>query len=114
MKKIFTCVILLFLISGVVRAQSVYQPYSYQFYQKLDADVYSTKTRLHSSLKPFFVDDSLVKHHYDSLMNLGGLKGKFFTQHQIDVQGKGYTFYTDLLPDFNLSRDFSGKRNTNS
>ncbi len=114
MKKIFTCVILLFLISGVVKAQSVYQPYSYQFYQKLDADVYSTKTRLHSSLKPFFVDDSLVKHHYDSLMNLGGLKGKFFTQHQIDVQGKGYTFYTDLLPDFNLSRDFSGKRNTNS
>ncbi|MBB6111347.1 hypothetical protein SAMN05421821_111157 [Mucilaginibacter lappiensis] len=114
MKKIFTCVILLFLISGVVKAQSVYQPYSYQFYQKLDADVYSTQTRVHSSLKPFFVDDSLVKHHYDSLMNLNELKGKFFTQHQIDVKGKGYTFYTDLLPDFNLSRDFSNKKNTNS
>jgi hypothetical protein len=114
MKKIFTGIILLFLISGIVKAQSVYQPYTYQFYQKLDADVYSTKTRVHSSLKPFIVDDSLLKHHYDSIMNINGLKGKFFNQHQIDVKGKGYTFYTDLLPDFNLSRDFSGKKNTNS
>ena len=114
MKKVFTSItLLLFLISGVVKAQSVYQPYSYQFYQKLNADVYSTKTRVHSSLKPFFVDDSLLKVHYDSLMNIDGLKGKFFNQHQIDVKGDNYTFYTDLLPDFNLSRDFSGKRNTN-
>lgn len=114
MKRILTSAILLFLISGVVKAQSVYQPYSYQFYQKLDAEVYSTKTRIHSSLMPFFADDSLLKHHYDSLMNIGGPKGAFFNRHQIDVKGKGYTFYTDLLPDFNLSRDFEGKRNTNS
>ncbi|WPU93523.1 gliding motility protein RemB [Mucilaginibacter sabulilitoris] len=113
MRKISTSIILLFLISGVVKAQSVYQPYSYQFYQKLDADVYSTKTRVHSSLKPFFADDSLIKYHYDSLMNIDGPKGKFFNQHQIDVKGENYTFYTDLLPDFNLSRDFEGKRNTN-
>jgi len=43
---------------------------SYQFYQKLEPGCYSTKTRVHSSLKPFFTDDSLLKHHYDSLMNM--------------------------------------------
>src|SRR5882757_1211230 len=114
MKKIFTSIILLFSISGMVKAQAVYQPYSYQFYQKFDQDVYSTKTRVHSSLKPFFVDDSLLKHHYDSLMNISGFKGRFFNEHQIDIKGPGYTFYTDLLPDFNAGRDFSGKKNANS
>src|ERR1700754_1477885 len=113
MRKLFTSFILLFLVSGIAKAQSVYQPYSYQFYQKLDADIYSTTTRVHSSLKPAFADDSLLRHSYDSLMNLGGLKGRFFNEHQIDVKGSNYTFYADLLPDFNLSRDFEGKRNTN-
>ena len=113
MRKLFTSFILLFLVSGIAKAQSVYQPYSYQFYQKLDADIYSTKTRVHSSLKPAFADDSLLRHSYDSLMNLGGLKGRFFNEHQIDVKRSSYTFYADLLPDLNLSRDFEGKRNTN-
>jgi hypothetical protein len=113
MKKLFTSVILLLLIGGVARAQSIYQPYNYQFYQKLNEDVYSTKSRVHSSLKPFMVDDSLLKTHYDSIMNANGLKGRFFNQHQIDVKTANSTFYADLLPDFNVSRDFSGKKNTN-
>lgn len=112
MKKIFTAIILFVLTGGIVKAQSEYQPYSYQFYQRLNEDVYSTKTRVHSSLKPF-LDDSLLKHHYDSLMNsAGGFKGRFFSEHQIDVKSNNATFYADLLPDFNLSRDFSGKKNT--
>ncbi|AYL97487.1 gliding motility protein RemB [Mucilaginibacter celer] len=113
MKKVFTSIVLLFLISRIAEAQSVYQPYNYQFYQKLNEDVYSTKTRVHSSLKPFMVDDSLLKVHYDSLMNASGLKGRFFNEHQIDVKSANSTFYADLLPDFNVSRDFSGKKNTN-
>lgn len=113
MKRIFTSIILLLLISGFAKAQSIYQPYNYQFYQKLNEDVYSTKTRVHSSLKPFMVDDSLLKVHYDSLMNLNDIKGRFFNEHQIDVKSSNSTFYADLLPDFNLSRDFSGKKNTN-
>jgi hypothetical protein len=113
MKKIFTSILLLVLTGGIVKAQSEYQPYSYQFYQKLDEVVYSKNTRVHSSLKPFFDGDSLLMHHYDSLMNLqGGLKGRFFNQHQIDVKGGKSSFYADLLPDFNISRDFSGKKNT--
>jgi hypothetical protein len=121
MRKVFSCIILLFSVIGVVRAQSVYQPYSYQFYQKLNEDVYSTSSRLHSSLRPFFADDSLLKHHYDSLMNLGndgkqhswGYQ-KLFNEHLIDVKSPGSTFYADLLPDISIGRDLSGHLNTNS
>jgi hypothetical protein len=121
MKKIFTTLLLLLSIIGIARAQSEYQPYSYQFYQKLDQDVYSTKTRQHSSMKPFFADDSLLKHHYDSLMNYGvdgkphswGYK-KLFTEHLIDIKSPGSTFYADLLPDFDIGRDFSGHLTTST
>ena len=121
MKKIFTCILLLFAIVGATRAQNIYAPYNYQFYQKLDNDLYSTKTNEHTSLKPFFGADSLLKHHYDSLMNYGGdgkghglLYQKLFTEHLIDVKGANSTFYMDLLPDFDIGRDFSGKLTTNT
>ncbi|MDR3697781.1 gliding motility protein RemB [Mucilaginibacter sp.] len=121
MRKVFSSIILLFSIIGVARAQSVYQPYSYQFYQKLNEDVYSTSSRQHSSLKPFFADDSLLKHHYDSLMNLGndskqhswGYR-KLFNEHLIDVKSPGSTFYADLLPDIGVGRDLSGHLNTSN
>jgi hypothetical protein len=119
MKRIFTSIALLLITAGIARSQSIYQPYSYDFYQKFDADAYSTKTRLHTSLKPFFVDDSLLMHRYDSIMNYGGdgsnksiLYRKLFSEHLIDIKGTNSTFYADLLPDFNIGRDLSHKRNT--
>lgn len=120
MKKLSGSVLMfvLMLLAGPAWSQSVFQPYSYQFYQKLDDDVYSTKTRVHSSLKPFFADDSLLKQHYDSLMNYGaggnhnwGYR-KLFNEHLVDVKGRNATFYADLLPDVGIGRDFSGKLNT--
>src|SRR6201996_2021320 len=119
MRKIFSIIIVLVVIAGAANAQSEYQPYSYQFYQKLDADIYSTSTREHSSLKPYFVDDSVLKFHYDSLMNYGagknhsGLYNKLFNEHLIDVRSPNSTFYADLLPDFTIGKNFSaGKENT--
>ena len=120
MKKIFSTVLLLFSIIGLARSQSVYQPYSYQFYQKLDDGLYSTSTREHTSLKPFFVDDSLLKQKYDSLMNYGsdgkphswGYR-KLFDEHLIDEKSAGSTFYADILPDFTIGNDFAGNKNTN-
>ncbi|MGV8877658.1 MAG: gliding motility protein RemB [Sphingobacteriaceae bacterium] len=99
--------------------QSLYQPYSYSFYQKLNSSIYSTDTRIHSSLKPFLVDNSLMRPRFDSLMNLGvdtTRKGwvlrKLFNQHLIDVKNNEYTFYADFLPDLQIGRDVSGKRTT--
>ncbi|WP_374950800.1 gliding motility protein RemB [Mucilaginibacter sp.] len=117
MKKLLTGIALLF-TSAAAWSQSVYQSYSYDFYQKLNTDVYSTKTRFHSALKPYFADDSLLRSRYDSIMNYGSgmAKGssfyKLFNGHQIEVNGTNSTFYTDLLPDFNIGRDFNHKKST--
>jgi hypothetical protein len=119
--RLLLTVVLLNLVSATAAfSQSEYQPYSYQFYQKLNSDLYSTKTRKHTSIKPFFPDDSLLKARYDSLINYGsdGKKHswgyrKLFNEHLIDVRDSSSTFYADLLPDFTIGRDFSGSKNTN-
>ena len=117
MKKIFIGTFALLVSIGAAKAQSVYQPYNYQFYQKLNADIYSTKTRIHSTLKPAFADDSLTKARYDELLNYGvtsknGVYNKIFNEHLIDLKNAGNTFYADLLPDFTIGRDFSGSKTT--
>lgn len=112
-KFLFTVITLCF-TSVPLLAQLVYQPYSFQFYQKFSDDLYSTKTRIHSSLKPFFVDDSLLKNTYDSLIICNKIKSpvyqKLFNEHLIDIKAAGYTFYADLLPDFQIGRDFSNDK----
>ena len=119
--KIIFVALLSSLLANAVFAQSQYQPYSYEFYQKLNTDIYSTKTRAHTSIKPLFVDDSLIRPHYDSLMNFGMdgkkqglLYRKLFNEHLIDFRNSGSTFYADLLPDFAIGRDFSGKLTTST
>ena len=117
MKRIVS--VLIFTVAIITgRAQSVYQPYSYQFYQKLDPEVYSTNTREHTTIKPFFVDDSVLRAHFDTLMHLGadnkahswGYR-KLFNEHLIETEGKGNTFYADFMPDLNVGRDFSNSKN---
>jgi hypothetical protein len=120
MKKILSSLILLLLFVKVGMAQAQYQPYSYQFYQKFNEDLYSTKTRIHTSLKSFIIDSPLQR-RYDSLMNYGvdadGAKHswvhrKLFNEHLIDVKAKGYNFYLDFLPDLVIGKDFTAKKNT--
>ncbi|MDB5142948.1 MAG: hypothetical protein JWQ66_1661 [Mucilaginibacter sp.] len=115
MKKLFTCIIILLLFVGAAHAQLIYQPYSYQFYQKLDNAVYSPSTNLHTSIKPYLIaDSSAIRPLYDSLMlmnedNTGKswLYRKLFKQHLIDVKNKDYTFYADYLPDLQIGREFT-------
>lgn len=115
------CLLLLLNMAGLTAAfAQTYQPYSYQFYQKLNSDLYSTKSREHTALKPFAVDDSLLKTHYDSLMNINndgkehswGYR-KLFTEHLVDIKKDGYSLYGDILPDFSIGRDFSNHQTTN-
>ncbi|NMN39053.1 gliding motility protein RemB [Pedobacter sp. SG918] len=118
MKKIL---FLLFLVVSFyeLKAQAVYQPYSYQFYQKLSSEIYNPNTRFHSALKPFFIDDSLLRDKNALLMNVGvdstrksWAARKLFQEHLFDIQKEDYTVYADFLPDFQIGRDFSGKKNT--
>ncbi|MCL4641647.1 MULTISPECIES: gliding motility protein RemB [Olivibacter] len=96
--------------------QSYYQPYSYQFYQKMNRVLYSKDTRLHTSIKPMIID-SVIQPLYDSLMQVGvkdrhsWLGRKLFNEHLIDVRKDDYTFYADFLPDFQIGRSFEEKRN---
>ncbi|HCN82568.1 MAG TPA: hypothetical protein DIT07_02965 [Sphingobacteriaceae bacterium] len=63
MKNIFLTILGLILFTAIhVNAQTPHQiqPYSYDFYQKLNKDIYDRNSRIHSSLKPYFIDDSLI------------------------------------------------------
>ena len=62
-----------------------------------------------------FFDDSLLKFHYDSLMNYGSDgkthswgHRKLFNEHLIDVKGANSTFYADFLPDFTVGKNLVG------
>jgi hypothetical protein len=112
--------LLILITANQSSAQLIYQPYSYQFYQKLNNNAYSPATSLHTSLKPYIItNSSQIRHAYDSLMlsntdNTGKswLHKKLFNQHLIEVKNKDYTFYADFLPDFQLGREFEGKNTT--
>lgn len=119
MKKIYLLLISLLVFVAETKAQSEYQPYSYQFYQKLNSDIYSTKTRTHTTLKPFIID-SVSRKHYDLLLNAGNDSAQhswvhriLFTQHLLDVKDPEYTFYADFLPDLIIGRDLVKHENTN-
>jgi len=117
----------LFLIAGTsvcftttAVAQATYQPYSYQFYQKLNDSVYSTRSKFHSAIKPFIINDSLLSPRYKALMDYGvdttthhsWVHRKLFNEHLIDIKHTDYTFFADYLPDLTIGRDFSNSRNT--
>ena len=95
------------------KAQLIYQPYSYQFYQKMNSVQYSWETRQHTAVKPLIID-SVMKPLYDSLMNIGvrervtWVGRKIWNEHLIEIEKEDYTFYADYLPDLQLGRDFSG------
>jgi hypothetical protein len=87
-------------------------PYDFNFYQKLNQKVYSTDTRFHSSIKPYFIDDSIIALSIDSIFNIGLDTGKhswgkrkMLFEHLIEIKKKDYTFYADFLPDFQLGYD---------
>ena len=119
LKYSFVLIVACIFVASAASAQDNYLPYSYDFYQKFNAELYSTSTSEHTALKPFFSIDSVFKSRYDSLMNYGadnkdhswGYK-KLFNEHLIDVKSQGSTFYADLLPDFEIGRDLSGNKST--
>nr|WP_294944762.1 gliding motility protein RemB [uncultured Mucilaginibacter sp.] len=98
--------------AGITKAQSVYLPQSYQFYQKFNVQVYSTSNSLHTSLRPFLLDSSLTG-RYNELMNVGvkadrknWFGRKLLNEHLLQVDTKDYTFYADILIDNVLGKDF--------
>jgi hypothetical protein len=123
MKKFLFAVFTLgyiFYFNASAQYQVQYQPYSYQFYQKLNDSVYSIKTRLHSSVKPFLLNNQSLNSSYNILMDYGvdsvgqhsWVHRKLFNEHLIDLKTPDYTFFADYLPDLTIGRDFSDSRTT--
>lgn len=122
MKKFFVLFLPIFYISLRINAQTPNQqiPLSYQFYQKLNKSVYDTKTKFHSSVKGYFIDDSLIKKDFDSLLNYGvdsinersWVRRKLAQEHLLQFNNADYNIYADFLPDLMIGRDFSNSSNT--
>ena len=84
-KKLLLCknkfllfILLLFTLNIKLSGQTAnqYQPFSHQFYQKLNHKIYDTNTRFHSAIKPYFLDDSIIALSVDSAFNISLDTGK--------------------------------------
>ncbi|MES2454316.1 MAG: gliding motility protein RemB [Bacteroidota bacterium] len=89
-------------------------PYSFQFYQKFNKQVYDPNSNLHTSIKGYFLDDTLLNNRYRDLMNLGvdslkprrWFRRKLTEEHLINVVAPDYTFYADYLTDMQIGKEF--------
>ena len=95
-------------------------PYSYQFYQKLNKEVYDVNTRMHSSIRSYYADDTLLVSRYQELMRLGTdtnvyrkwLRRKITDEHLLNFNSEDYSIYADFLPDFQIGREFNDGQGT--
>ncbi|MHA4894115.1 gliding motility protein RemB [Pedobacter sp. PWIIR3] len=124
MRKLFLAACLLQLMTFAATAQHATPnqniPYSYPFYQKLNKKVYDRGCKLHSSIKGFYADDSILNSRYSQLMKLGTdsfnrrswLRRKVTEEHLLNFTAPDYTVYADFLPDFQIGREFDESKTT--
>jgi len=101
------------LLSMKGEAQVVFQPYSYQFYQKLNTEVFNNATGMHTSLKPYFIpEEGELRQHYDSLMTPDKTDTSKNVLHQMFINGhiwseknKDFSLYFDFMPDFQFGKE---------
>jgi len=68
-KKLLLLLVIIVFAVRTANGQAEYVPYSYQFDQKLNADVYSVNTSFHTTLKPFLIDTA-IGHGVNYLMSI--------------------------------------------
>ncbi|RKD20426.1 gliding motility protein RemB [Pelobium manganitolerans] len=112
-KNIFLLLALFSTSSLFAQTPNQYLPYSFDHYQKFNKQAYDQNSRFHSSIKPYFGDDSLLSQAVDSVYNFGldtavkrtWVHRKLFNEHLIDIKTPDYTVYADFLPDFQIGYD---------
>jgi hypothetical protein len=124
MRRSLLVLILFILSQSMANAQEATPnqniPYSFQFYQKLNKQVYNPDSRFHSAIKSYYSDDSLLNGRYlelmnvdtDSLNNRSWLRRKLTQEHLIHVTAADYTFYADYLPDLQIGKEFEESKTT--
>ena len=117
---LFFSIALLIVSSASAQTPNVPIPLSYQFNQQLNGVVYSPEHKFHSAIRGYMADDSLISAAYNRLMNMGidttvsrsWARRKLTQEHLLDVKSEDYTLYGDIVPDFQIGRDFSGSEGT--
>jgi hypothetical protein len=95
-------------------------PYSFSFYQKMNKQVYDVNSSMHSSIRGYYADDSLLTGRYLQLMNVGTdslnkrswVRRKLTEEHLLNFVGPDYTGYADFLPDFQIGKEFDESKRT--
>lgn len=117
-KSIFLCFFFIAAIYQPALAQeetpNVNIPYAFQFYQKLNREVYDINTKAHSAIKGFYADDTTLVARYGELMKQGTdtniyrkwLRRKITDEHLLNFRSEDYNLYADFLPDLQIGRDF--------
>lgn len=126
-KRISLLFVLLVILSVNLKAQTKgypnqILPYNFNYYQQLEASINKdSSVYLHSSLKPYFIDDSLftetkIGNDYLRLKATENKKSwvsrKIFDEHLVQIEHKDYTFFADFLPDFQIGYDKEKSANT--
>jgi hypothetical protein len=96
-----------------------YLPYHFESYQKIESTTFDQKAKLHTSLKPYFADDSIISkslgvdQSFKALENKKSwIKRKLFDEHLIEINHKEYSFYADFLPDFQIGQSNATENKT--
>jgi hypothetical protein len=110
--------VILSLFIGKVYGQELNQSYSYEFYQKLNPVLYSTNFGGHTALKPYVLEDTMLSKSFEGFLNGTQLHSnqkadnKIFNGHLVSYSVSNASFYADILPDFDIGNDITGKRTT--
>lgn len=80
--------------------------------------LYMPSERYHASIKPYLMQDSIVKATFDSLTSSNNIFKKniiirkMFNEHLVEVNKKDYQLYADFLSDFQIGKDISKHQTT--
>ncbi|MDB5121047.1 MAG: gliding motility protein RemB [Sphingobacteriales bacterium] len=119
MKQLFAFLIGFLLITSQAYSQGGIQPYSFSQYQRINRDLYTPLTRLHTSIKPILPDDIYSCSALDSVSNRlidttkkSWVYWKLFNEHLVQIEKEDFNVYIDILPDFQIGRDGANNHTT--
>lgn len=123
-KVILSCGLLVVGMFRLAQAQestpNVNLPYSYPLYQKLNKQVYDVNSKMHSSIRTYYADDTTLNAGYQELMNQGidsnvyrgWLRRKITDEHLLQFKTADYNLYADFLPDLQVGQEFQDGTST--
>lgn len=113
MKKTSLLILLVSLTLTAAQSQTLYQPYSFERYRKIEDRIYGNGEKAHTALKPFSTGDSAQTAPIFSLSIADSnafSRKRLLYSHQLEVRKRCLAFYADLLPDFIVGSDTKNDR----